>query len=39
MRILAEHSSQMVHSDALPQILQTCLACFGLTVAGLVAFT
>jgi len=39
MRILAEHSSQMVFSEALPQILQTCLACSGLTVAGLIVFT
>lgn len=39
MRILAEHSSQIVFSDILPQILQTCLACSGLSGAGLLAFT
>ena len=39
MRILAEHSSQIVFSDVLPQILQTCLACSGLSGAGLLAFT
>jgi hypothetical protein len=39
MRILAEHSSQIVLSDGLPQVLQTCMACSGLTVTGFVAFT
>jgi hypothetical protein len=39
MRILAEHSWQIVFSDVLPQILQTCLACSGLSGAGLHAFT
>jgi hypothetical protein len=38
MRILSEHPSQIVLSEALPHILHTCLACSGRAVTRSTAF-